>query len=394
MASSNTLTGLIPVLYESLDVISRELVGFIPAVQRNSSAERAAVGETITYPVVPQGTLIDVTPGTTPAFSGGQTIAPASMTISKSKAYEILWAGEEQKGVSNSGMYGEILKNQFTQGFRTIANAVEADIAAAALLAGSRAYGTAGTTPFGVGGDMSDFAQTRKILIDNGCPLGDLHMVLNTTAAANIRGKQSTLFKVNEANSDALLRQGAINALPIEGFMMHETGAASALYQTQGNGTGFTTDTAGYAAGSTTITLIAGSGNVKAGDVITFAGDSNKYIVTVGTSGPGAISIGLPGLRQAIPAAATAATVGNSYAGNIAFDRSAIQLVTRAPAMPNGPDGRPMDSADDVMELTDPVSGLVYQIAMYRLYRSIKFEIGLAWGTKAVKSNHIAVLLG
>lgn len=394
MAVSNTLTGLIPVLYEAMDVVSREQVGFIPAVAKNSSAERAAVGETITYPVVPQGTLIDIAPGTTPNFSGGQTIAPASMTISKSKAYEVLWGGEEQKGASNSGQYGEILKNQFAQAFRTIANAVEADLAVAALIASSRAYGTAGTTPFANAGDMSDFAQTRKILIDNGAPLGDLHMVLNTTAAANIRGKQSTLFKVNEANSDALLRQGSINALPIEGFIMHESGQAGAMSQVKGTGASYTTDASGYAIGSTTINLIAGSGTVKAGDVLAFAGDPNKYIVASGISAPGVVTLAAPGLQQAIPAAATNATVGNSYTGCFAFDRSAIQLVTRAPAMPLDQNGNPMDSAEDVTEVVDPVSGLVYQVAMYRLYRSIKFEIGLAWGCKGVKSNHIATLLG
>ena len=35
---ANTLTNLIPSLYAGLDMVSRELVGFAPAVGRNSTA--------------------------------------------------------------------------------------------------------------------------------------------------------------------------------------------------------------------------------------------------------------------------------------------------------------------------------------------------------------------
>ena len=61
-AYANTLTRMIPDLYNGLDVVSRELVGMIPSVYRNVSAERAAVDQSIVYPVTEAATLQDTTP--------------------------------------------------------------------------------------------------------------------------------------------------------------------------------------------------------------------------------------------------------------------------------------------------------------------------------------------
>ena len=52
------------------------------------------------------------------------------------------------------------------------------------------------------------------------------------------------------------------------------------------------------------------------------------------------------------------------------------------------------DAADDVMIVTDPVSGISFQIALYRQYRQVHFEVGLAWGYAAIKPAHMAILLG
>lgn len=387
---ANTLTGLTPTIYEALDVVSRELMGAIGASTRNTSAERAALNQTIMVPVAPPVTAADNTPAVTAPNTGDQTVGNITLTIDKSKHVPIRWNGEEQRGLINAGSYGALLRNQFVQAFRTLGNLVEIDLVAKAQLGASRAYGTAGTTPFGTAGDLSDIAQIRKILNDNGSPQTDLQLVMSTAAMANIRGKQNVLFKVNEAGTDELLREGNIGRL--EGFAIRETGQASLF--TKGTGASYTTNTAGYAVGATAITLITGTGTVLAGDVVTFAGDTNKYVVAAGVAAPGVITLAAPGLLQAIPASATAMTIGGNYTPNLAFSKSALQLITRAPAMPIGPDGKPMDMADDTMLVTDPVSGVTFEVALYRQFLQATYHVRLAWGTANVKAAHSTIMLG
>lgn len=387
---ANTLTGLIPTIYEALDVVSREQIGMIPAVSRNSSAERAALNQTIDVPIAPATTLADNTPSVTAPNTGDQTVGTVAMTISKSKHAPIRWNGEEQRGLLNAGSYQGILVGQFAQAFRALTNQIDIDLWTTAYQNASRAYGTAGTAPFGTAGDLSDIAQVRKILDDNGAPQGDLQLALGSGAIANLRGKQNVLFKVNEAGTDALLREGILGRL--EGMDLRNSNAVQAV--TKGTGASYTTSTAGFPVGSTQIALITGTGTINPGDVVTFAGDSNKYVVTSGISAPGTITIAAPGLLVAVPASATAVTVGNTATPNVAFSRSAIQLVTRAPAMPVGPDGRAMDMADDVMTVTDPKTGIVFDVAVYRQFMQLVYHVRLAWGCQNIKPAHSAILLG
>jgi hypothetical protein len=389
--AANTLTNLAPTIHVALDEVVREPIGMIMAVQRNSALEIAAVGETIQYPVVPALSSSNVTPAAYPPDYTATTVGNKTMTISKSKVADFGFTGEEQRGLRNSAPqdnYNTILKDLFAQAFRVIVNEVEADLALLYKEA-SRAYGTAGTAPFGTAADLSDVAQIRKILQDNGCPLNDLQLVLNTTASANLRGKHSELFKVNEAGEAALLRQGAISQLM--GFNIHESGQIP--LHTKGTGSGYLHDPAAAATqpiGTTSLHVDTGTGTVLAGDVVTFTGDSNKYLIGTGTAGDGDQDIALnkPGLRATL-ANDVAMTIGNNFTPNLAFRRSAIQLVARQPLMPEGGDG-----ASDVMNIADPVTGLIFQIAMYGQYRQRRIEVGLAWGVEAVKSEFMAVLLG
>ena len=351
-----TLTSLLPTIYEAMDVVSRELVGFIPAVARDSSAERAALNQTVMSPVVGAMTAEDINVGAYPADTPAQTIGNVSMSITKARSVPFGVTGEENRGLNTAGTMGTINRDRMAQAIRTLTNEVETDLAALHIYA-SRAYGTYNSTPFGTAADLSDFAQARKILDDNGSPQSDMHMVLGSTAVANIRGKQSGLFKINEAGTDQLLRFGVLG--DVGGFALHNSAQVKTAVTAGTNNGSASTNNAGYAVGATTLTLAsAGTGTIIAGDIITIAGDTNKYLVVTGdadVSGGGSIVIAEPGLRVAIAASNTVITTIAATTRNMFFHRSAIQLATRAPAMPDGG-----DSADDVMIVTDPVSGVAF----------------------------------
>jgi sugar lactone lactonase YvrE len=87
-----------------------------------------------------------------------------------------------------------------------------------------------------------------------------------------------------------------------------------------GNAVGAATTAAGFAIGDTYIATSGanGSGAINAGDFVTFAGDTNVYLVATGTSDVSAAGAGSfivlasPGLKQAISTAVTNITVAGS----------------------------------------------------------------------------------
>lgn len=375
----SNLDAVIPTVYEALDVVSRELTGYIPAVSRDSGAQRAAKGQTVSSPVVPAVELEDISPGQTPADSGEMDVDTVDMTISKSRAAPVKWTGEDQRGVQASGQLERIQRDRFAQAMRALVNEVERDLGGEYHRT-SRAYGTAGTTPFGDG--ISELSEVRKILADNGAPMdGDTHFVMDTAASTNLMSLDK-LTNVNQAGTDDVLRRGEMGR--IYDLALRES--AGVRSHSGGSVDSVTVD-GSHSEGDTEISVsVDTSMSLKAGDVIDFGGD-HQYVVAEDADGS-TIRIREPGLVEALDGDEEVNVAGD-YAANIAFHRSALHLVTRAPAMPSGG-----DAADDVTEITDPQTGLAFQVAVYRQYRQLKYEVGLAWGVRAIKPEHMALLMG
>ncbi len=382
--SNNTLTNLIPDAYAALDVVSRELVGFIPSVARDPRADRVAVGQSLRSPVAPVNSAGgDIVPAMSVPSAANQTIGNKAFTLTKSRYFPFSWSGEDIMSVNQGPGFLTIQQDQIAQAFRAAANEMEADIAVAAALGASRAFGaTAGTAPI-----LSDYSNAAKILDDNGAPDSDRTCVIDTTATVALEGT-SNLYKFNEAGDGGdLLRRGILGNL----YRFKFRKSAQIQTTTKGTGANYTTTNAGYAIGTTTLHLITGTGTILAGDIVTFAGDTNKYVVATGFAGDGTgdIVLAQPGLRVAMSAATKAMTIFGTSARNCGFSRNAIQLGTRLPAMP--PRG---DMALDRYTITDPVSGIAFELALYPGWHMNVYHIAVAWGVVVEKPEHVAIVVG
>jgi len=303
---ANTLDKLIPFLIAAVQQIGRELVGIIPAVMMDMTADSAAKNQLIRVPISPKATAEDIVIGTPPVV-GGDDFTPIEMRIDNFRRASFQWNGEEEAALGTT--VNGLEENQILQRMRTLVNEIEASVFAEAINgAEGGSFGLPGNTPFG-NNDMREFAQLVKLMNDAGTPQTDRQMVLNTTHAAALRNKPN-LFEAHRAGETGLLRQGVLANL--YGFDVRETGGATTM--------------------------------------------------EVGGS-------------QTLPSAV--------------FSRDAILLATRAPYLPEGG-----DEATDVFPVTDPLSGLTFQVASYPGYLNRRVEIRVAWGVKTVNPQNSFILHG
>lgn len=379
----NVFTNLAADIYVAADIVGRELVGVVPSSTINGGSERAAMNDTVRSAFTRTPTVGTITPSMTIPEGTDQTVDNKTMVLDQTASVKIPYTGEDVRHLNNGVGYETVYGDQIAQAFRAIANSIETYQWGLVRAAASRAFGTAGTTPFA--SNFNEIAEIRQILVDNGMPIdGQTSLVFNTLAGTKMRNL-AQLQKVNEAGSSTLLRQGEL--LNLQGLSIKESAAPVPV--TKGTGASYTSTAAGFAVGTTSIPLITGTGTVLAGDVVTFNGDTNKYVVTTGVAAPGTIVIAAPGLRQAIPAVATAMTVGNTATANVAFHKKAVELAIRPYAAPPGG-----DAAVDQMIVVDPWSGLSFDLSLYQGYKKSMIDISCVYGGKVWKPEFVAQLLG
>jgi len=374
----NIFTAIAPVAYSAAQEVSAEPIGIVDKISTSFDSKGVAIGDQVKVPYAPVAGLGNFTPAMTPTAGTDKTAASVSVAITKSQFTSWNLTGEQIRSLENGGNYQEWVRQLLAQGMRSLRNAMEIDAWVAVKEGASRAIGAAATTPFA--SDINLIAEARKVLRDNGAPLTDVSLALDSSAWFNLL-KLGIVQQAYQAGSDAerrtgnVMKQFGINLVESAGIGLHTKGTGSA-YVTSGS----------TAKGVTDIALVTGANTVLAGDVVTFAADSaNKYVVGTGITAPGTMSLNRPGARVVIPTA-NAMTIGNNYTANVAFERSAVVGVVRPPIIPANPTINQMVISDQF--------GMSYLLLDIAGYGMRTWELHAAWGFKAVQPEHIVTIMG
>lgn len=375
---ANVFTALQPVLYSAAQDVSNEPFGVISGIAANFDDRGVAIGDKVRVPIAPTVAATDYVPAMTTSAGADATAASVEVEITANKSVSWHLTGEQLRSLQNGGTDAEWVRQLVAQGMRTLRNGAELACAQAIKEGASRAIGTAGTNPFS--SDINAIADVRKVLMDNGAPMADLQLCIDSTAGTAAR-KLGIIQQAYQAGNDAERRSGDL--LRQFGFSIRES--AGITKHTKGTGANYVTSGA-TAIGVSDIVLATGTGTVLAGDIVTFQADTaNKYVVNAGVTAPGTISLGRPGARVTIPTS-NALTVGGDYTANVAFERNAVVGIMRPPVMPDNP----------LMQRTliSDASGLTYLLVQVAGDGMATWRLHLAYGFKVVQGEHVAILLG
>lgn len=348
-------------------IANRDRQGDITGLNRNAtvniSVPASITAQDVAPDVVPQG-VSAVTPTSIPLTLNRWKYAPFVI---------------DDKGLAqvNRG----IMPQQLGESVKAIVNAIELD--AWSLLNGASGFygysGVAGTTPF-----ASDLAEYDAAVLQSDLQLMPRDMerryvILDPYAHSKAIGT-AAVQNAGWRGDPASIRTGEIGALLGANWTLSQ----HVPLHTAGTAAGATTNTAGYAVGVKTVTLAsAGTGTILVGDVLTFAGDTQTYVVTSGdadVSNGGTISFE-PGLKVAIPTSATAITLKGTHRMNLLIHGDALAFAMAPLADDTQIDGLPRAQAVAI----DPDSGLALRLKITEQHYQVQWALDALWGFAMVR---------
>ncbi len=386
---ANTLTNIMTTVLARAIMTLRESCLLPQLVNTGYSLDAKQKGSTVDIPASVAQTVYNVSPSSTPKTPADTTPTKVSITLDKWKGTNFHLTDQERTRIMKEKNF---LPGQTAEAMRALANQVNSDILS--VYTGIYGYvGTAGTTPFSNSTDRTAAKDATKIvtMLDSQlCPKVGRSAVLDTTAVAEALALPQFSHAEKAGSSNVIDTANIGNKYGIGWFTENAIGSHTAGTITTGLiAKASTAQAVGLKDIVCTTAASTGACALLEGDIITFAGDDQTYVVTAAATQASAatdVTVSIePGLKVA-KAGSEAVTVKATHTVNLAFHKEAIALATA----PFEKDVNPNPS----VFMRDPVTGLVVRLEIVRQNKQTMWEFDMLYGMKLVRPEYAARLAG
>lgn len=381
MANTNTLTQAIPQILAQGLMALRELAIMPRLVNSDWSREAAERGSTIDVPIASAIVAQEVAPSMTPPDDTG--VVPTKVTVPLDQWWEAPFFLSDKDILE---AFDGFVPLQVGEAVKSLANNVDSYLLAM-YKAFYGAVGTAGSTPFD--SSVQEAVDARKLLFEQLCPSGDRRCVLDPTAEANAlmnRAFQDQSWRGDGAGiiEGQIGRKFGLDWFIDQNIVLHTPNAI---------GAGAMTVNGAHTAGVILISIAKGAGaswDALEGDIVTFAGFDQQYVVTEDTTVVHTDNTDLPvsPALQLNLAGSEAMTLVAAHTPNIAFHRDAIAFATRQLEVPGDGLGSMIQAA------TDDISGLTLRLEVSRQHKRTRWSFDILYGGLVVRPEYGIRILG
>lgn len=373
---ANAMTDIMPKILARGLLALREQAILPRLVNADYSNDAARKGDTIDVPLPSAVAATDVAPSHAAPAPDGVTVSKVQIPLDNWKKAGFFLTDKEVMEIDRNESF---VPMQMSEAIRALANAVNASVHAE-YKGIYGLVGTAGATPFAT--DVTDATAARKLLNKQLAPRGDRRAVLDYDAEANALAL-SPFSDAEKVGSAAVKIEGEIGRkfgidwYADDGVLTHNAGSAS-------DSVSFTVTADAVSAGAASVTLSANAGTpeLKAGDIVSFAGHSQTYAVTAdATLDTVGVAVALSPALKADVAADAAVTVTPSHVVNLAFHRDAFALAMR----PLSAGTQDLSLGNQILSMTDAETGISLRLEISRQYKQTVWEFDVLWGVKLVR---------
>ena len=375
---ANDLTAVTPKLLAQGLLALRQNCLAAQLVNRQYEAMAGMKGSSIDVPIPSAIAAQDVAPGATPPATADVTPTSVSITLDQWKEAPFYMTDKDllqaQAGT---------IPMQASEAIKSLAAAVNQYIYGFY----KKVYGfagTAGTTPFA--SSVVEYMDSRTILNKQLAPLGDRRVVLDPAAEGNAL-KLGVFLQADQRGDQQGIIEGRIGRkLGADWYMdqlipTHTSTALSAGAATVNGAHAVNAgSTDGGRTGTVSIAKATNPSNLVAGDILTFAGDTQTYTVLANvTLAVGNTTVSISPALQTAKSGGEAVTLKASHVANLAFHRDAFAFATRPLA--DNTEGL----GNIIQSMVDSVSGLTLRLEISREHKRTRFSYDILYGAQLIR---------